>query len=801
MPTWSGCMCVTNTRVSGDGRWPANSTRQASAVCSVRTPVSTMRPAVAIVDRPHVDVVQRVGQRHADPVHAFGHFDRFAARRHVLERVGERRGVGFGAVGFVGSSVLHGSLRLGRRFACCGYAGPFPRRTSMPLRRVCLVILVLARPAAAARGPAGAGRRHAWRSACKPARPATARKGAPRNAGYFPRIAGKPAGYLYNQLLNFRDGRRRNAAMSHLVQHLSDAYLREIAALLRRARPALPAAPAAPTPRAGAAAARRGAGAAGRRGARHSGLRAMPRRAADRRAARRFRGCWACRATTSSAQLGAWRTGQRKALAPDCMAEIVGRLTPRTSAPWRSWLAAQPLPAGTQAAGRRRAPLPLPCGSAASDERDDRMPAPLLVAARVLAALALLAARRLVAWLNLRGEEPLRRRPAATAATPAARSRAAATSRSPATAPAATPRAAARRTPAAAASRRRSAPCSRPTSRRTRDRHRRAGARRSSGARCTTAARRTAACCIPAFPYPSFTRVTREDSDAIYAYLRSVPPVSHAEPRRTSCAFPTTRRPRWPCGARSSSRPRALRARTGQAGRMEPRRLPGATGLGHCVACHGTPQRARRDRRKARSSAGGLIPMRELVCAVADPPREAGVRRLGRRRSGGAAQDRRSRARLGHGADGRGGLPQHPAPERRRPARDGRVPPGAAAAPPQPRRRSPRAADAGVMERGAKIYDQHCAYCHGDRGRARRRLPGAGRQPRRARWTRRTTWCRSCATAASCRHRRQPAPLRHAALRATCWATTRSPPCSPTCAQSWGNAAAPVSALDVLRVR
>ncbi len=26
--------------------------------------------------------------------------------------------------------------------------------------------------------------------------------------GYYPRLAGKPAGYLYHQLLNFRDGRR-----------------------------------------------------------------------------------------------------------------------------------------------------------------------------------------------------------------------------------------------------------------------------------------------------------------------------------------------------------------------------------------------------------------------------------------------------------------------------------------------------------------------------------------------------------------------------------------------------------------
>ena len=29
--------------------------------------------------------------------------------------------------------------------------------------------------------------------------------------GYYPRLAGKPAGYLYHQLLNFRDGRRSTA--------------------------------------------------------------------------------------------------------------------------------------------------------------------------------------------------------------------------------------------------------------------------------------------------------------------------------------------------------------------------------------------------------------------------------------------------------------------------------------------------------------------------------------------------------------------------------------------------------------
>ena len=59
--------------------------------------------------------------------------------------------------------------------------------------------------------------------------PCHGREGRATAEGYFPRIAGKPAGYLFNQLVHFRDGRRVNAAMGYLVQHLSDDYLREIA--------------------------------------------------------------------------------------------------------------------------------------------------------------------------------------------------------------------------------------------------------------------------------------------------------------------------------------------------------------------------------------------------------------------------------------------------------------------------------------------------------------------------------------------------------------------------------------------
>src|SRR5262245_56039122 len=55
------------------------------------------------------------------------------------------------------------------------------------------------------------------------------REGRATPDGYFPRIAGKPPQYLYNQLAGFRDGRRRNATMTYLLEHLSDAYLHEIA--------------------------------------------------------------------------------------------------------------------------------------------------------------------------------------------------------------------------------------------------------------------------------------------------------------------------------------------------------------------------------------------------------------------------------------------------------------------------------------------------------------------------------------------------------------------------------------------
>ena len=64
----------------------------------------------------------------------------------------------------------------------------------------------------------------------KPCTSCHGNEGRATREGYFPRIAGKPAGYLFNQLVNFREGRRQFPMMTYIAQYQSDAYLREIAA-------------------------------------------------------------------------------------------------------------------------------------------------------------------------------------------------------------------------------------------------------------------------------------------------------------------------------------------------------------------------------------------------------------------------------------------------------------------------------------------------------------------------------------------------------------------------------------------
>jgi cytochrome c553 len=51
------------------------------------------------------------------------------------------------------------------------------------------------------------------------------KEGRASSDGYYPRIAGKPEGYLNNQLTNFRDGHRQYPLMTYLLDHLWGANL------------------------------------------------------------------------------------------------------------------------------------------------------------------------------------------------------------------------------------------------------------------------------------------------------------------------------------------------------------------------------------------------------------------------------------------------------------------------------------------------------------------------------------------------------------------------------------------------
>ena len=186
-------------------------------------------------------------------------------------------------------------------------------------------------------------------------------RGNPVNDSFYPRLGGKPAGYLYHQLLNFRDGRRQYPVMTYLVDHLPDAYLREIAQHFAAQAPTvLPAQPSGLS----AALLERG------RQLVHDGD-----------AARKIPACIACHGARLTgvqpaipglvglprdyvnAQFGGWRNKVRRAQAPDCMAEITARLSLEDVAAVSGYLAAQPMPPDPRPAASIARPLPLACGS------------------------------------------------------------------------------------------------------------------------------------------------------------------------------------------------------------------------------------------------------------------------------------------------------------------------------------------------------------------------------------------------------------------------------------------------------
>ena len=192
-------------------------------------------------------------------------------------------------------------------------------------------------------------------------------QGRAASDGYYPRIAGKPAGYLANQLISFRDGRRHYALMANLLAPLTDDYLREIATYFSQLE--LPYPPPQPAV------------------ANVDTLTRGETLVLKGDASLRVPACIQCHGAALmgvapsvpaligmprdylNAQLGAWRTGSRHAMAPDCMAEVAQRLSPDDISALSQWLGAQAVPSGAKPAASLPAPLPLPCGGVPGSPR------------------------------------------------------------------------------------------------------------------------------------------------------------------------------------------------------------------------------------------------------------------------------------------------------------------------------------------------------------------------------------------------------------------------------------------------
>ena len=215
----------------------------------------------------------------------------------------------------------------------------------------------------------------------------------------------------------------------------------------------------------------------------------------------------------------------------------------------------------------------------------------------------------------------------------------------------------------------------------------------------------------PAFPYPDYSLVTREDSDALYAYLRSVPAVRQQN------------RPhelRFPYNAQASLAVwRALFFAPGQFVPEETRSADWnrgaylARGLGHCQACH-APRNAFGATNSDLQLSGGLIPMQNWYAPSLASTSEAGVQDW-------SAQEVVQLLKSGRSARGAAMGPmsevvfsstQHLNEEdlramatflRELPRHDAQKAQG------------PRASSE-VLALGQRVYKNQCAQCHGENG-------------------------------------------------------------------------------------
>ena len=219
----------------------------------------------------------------------------------------------------------------------------------------------------------------------------------------------------------------------------------------------------------------------------------------------------------------------------------------------------------------------------------------------------------------------------------------------------------------------------------------------------------------PAFPYASYTQVTRQDSDAIFAYLRSQPAVTQPN-RPHALDFPYN----------SQAALAVWRALYFKPGVYQPNASRDAewnrgaylvNGLGHCSACH-SPRDALGGIRQSLALAGGLIPMQNWYAPSLTSVHEAGVADWDREH---IVQLLQTGVAPGASVNGpmaevvRGSTQYLTEPDLGAMATYLKALPGAS--PPSVKTTAPSPARPSLgTDKTTKLYEQHCAQCHGAQG-------------------------------------------------------------------------------------
>jgi len=219
----------------------------------------------------------------------------------------------------------------------------------------------------------------------------------------------------------------------------------------------------------------------------------------------------------------------------------------------------------------------------------------------------------------------------------------------------------------------------------------------------------------PAMPFASYTKVTRADSDAIYAYLMSVPPVRQQN-RPHELRFPFNKRDLligW----------RTLYFKEGEY-IADPKQSTqwnrGAylvQGLGHCAMCH-TAINALGGSSESDAFEGGMIPNQNWYAPSLTSNREAGLGNWDIKDIADLLQVGASHRATVYGpmAEVVYNSLQYLSDEdvqamavylKALPQRDSEPPPTSQA----------RLVNPAMMELGRKVYAKQCAICHGDEGK------------------------------------------------------------------------------------